>query len=590
MDVTSDDFLRLLPSILEAIADAQFVALDLEFSGISNQQKSRLRAPKQHAGGKASLQSRYEEERAAAEKYQVLQLGLTCVGESLHRGVYVVRPYNFNLNPFPDEKMNIQRDVTLQGPGMYLRDIPSARLMITAMQFLYRHNFRIEDALNSGVRYLSREEEAEERRIEAQLRDKDEAPLVQLDPNDIVSLEFMHRVRQEVMTWKSRSTVKTPEFLNIAPIGHGRPPYPERGLNGFQRLLVHQYVKTEHPDLTTTTRQGFVQITARNPGQQDAQKQYRTKVSEERIARQVGLRWLIEAIHGADLSAINPDSLIPADENKKASMISHFNSLRSRLKGQSTVLVGHNLFLDLIYLYACFFGPLPDRVEDFQRIIHSLFPRIIDTKYLATHDDPDTAGFNLEELDRMLHPQAQPVIELHPGHIKYAAADSTHEAGFDSFLTARLLLRSSVSIEASGRYAEELPSPVEDAFYTPPEGEGDDLIDFKDATEQLEQIDKISSESSSRPSSSVATSRTNFSHITKFDLLGDLADEIDPFTLRPKTPGVVNEPKPEPEPKIDNETGRRLPAWENDFWKVYGNKLQVNGTLEGVCDLGLWPQ
>lgn len=36
-------------------------------------------------------------------------------------GVYVVRPYNFNLNPFPDEKMNIQRDVTLQGRGMYLQ-------------------------------------------------------------------------------------------------------------------------------------------------------------------------------------------------------------------------------------------------------------------------------------------------------------------------------------------------------------------------------------------------------------------------------------------------------------------------------------
>ena len=81
--------------------------------------------------------------------------------------------------------------------------------MITAMQFLFRHNFRIEDALNSGVRYLSREEEAQERRIEAQLRDKDDAPVVQLDPNDTVSLEFMHRVRQEVMAWKSRSTVRT---------------------------------------------------------------------------------------------------------------------------------------------------------------------------------------------------------------------------------------------------------------------------------------------------------------------------------------------------------------------------------------------
>ncbi|CAL8580912.1 hypothetical protein XPA_006628 [Xanthoria parietina] len=575
MDVTGQDFQRLLPSLLESIADAQFVAIDLEFSGISNQQKSRPRAPKQYAGGKASLQDRYEEERSAAEKYQVLQIGITCVGESLNRGLYVLRPYNFNLNPFPNEKMNIQRDVTLQG---------------RAMQFLYRHNFCLEDSLSSGVYYLSRAEEAEERQIEAQLRDKDEGPSVQLEADDTVSWEFMHRVQHEVMTWKRRPT-KASEFLNIAPIGHGLPPYLDRGLNSFQRLLVHQYVRTEHPDLTTTSRQGFIQITVRDQRQQDAEKQYRTKIFEERVARQVGLRWLIEAMHGGDLSAIDPASFAPANGTKKDAVISKFNDVRNQLQGHSTVLVGHNLFLDLIYLYACFFGPLPDQVEDFQRIIHDLFPRIIDTKYLATHDNPDMAALNLEQLDRILHPQAQPVIELHPGHTKYAVdSDSTHEAGFDSFMTARLLLRSSVFIEASGRYIDELPSPVEVAFFTPPEGEGDDLIDFKDASAQLEVIGKTSSESSSPPSSGVATTRTTFSHVTKFDLLGDLSDEVDPFTLRPRTPSAEVKSKAEPEPEIDNETGRRLPAWESDFWKVYGNKLQVNGTMEGVCDLGSWPQ
>ncbi|KAL8672079.1 MAG: hypothetical protein Q9168_003439 [Polycauliona sp. 1 TL-2023] len=574
MEVTGQDFHRLLPSILESIADAQFVAIDLEFSGISNQQKTRGRAPKQHAGGKASLQDRYAEEKRAAEKYQVLQMGITCVGESLDRGVYVVRPYNFNLNPFPDEKMNIQRDVTLQG---------------RAMQFLYRHDFRME-GFHSGIHYLSRAEEAEERSTEAQLRVRDEGPALKLPADDTVSLEFLDRVRQEVMAWKSRATI-TPEYLNIAPIGYGKPPYTDRGLNSFQRLLVHQYIRTEHPGLTTTTRQGFVQITAPNQERRDAENQYRTKIFEEKLARQVGLRWLVEAMHGGDLSAINPDSFVPANDSKKALMTAKFVELGHRLKGRSTVLVGHNLFLDLIYLYACFFGPLPDRIEEFQRIIHELFPRIIDTKYLATHNHPEMAASNLEELDRMLDEQVQPVVELHPGHTKYAASDGpSHEAGYDSLMTARLLVRSSVNLEASGKYIEELPSPAGDAFYTPPEGEMDDLIDFNDVSEQLEAIDQSSSGSSSRPSSGVAPDRTTFSHVTKFDLLGDLSDEIDPHTLQPKKPAPGTKAKPELENKIDNETGRRLPAWESDFWKVYGNKLQVNGTMEGVCDLGSWPQ
>lgn len=28
-----------------------------------------------------------------------------------------------------------------------------------------------------------------------------------------------------------------------------------------------------------------------------------------------------------------------------------------------------------------------------------------------------------------------------------------------------------------------------------------------------------------------------------------------------------------------------LPPWDTDFWRVYGNKLRVFGTVEEVCDL-----
>ncbi|KAL8912379.1 MAG: hypothetical protein Q9171_002565 [Xanthocarpia ochracea] len=539
MDVTGQDFYRLLPCLLEAIADAHFVAIDLEFSGISNRGKSRLKASNQHTGGTRFSKWALPVLGKIWTEARLLVPPLSLVAKSQNPlGVYVVRPYNFNLNPFPDERMNIQRDVTLQG---------------RAMQFLYRHSFRIEGPFHSGVHYLSRAEEAEERQVEAQLRDRVDGPGVQPRADDTRSLEFLERVRQEVLAWKSRPTM-TPDFINIAPTGHDQPPYPDKGLNNFQKLLVHQYIRTEHPDLTTASRLGFIQISAHDQERQDAEKQHRAKTFEERLARQVGLRWLVEAMQGGDLTGINADNFGPATGSRKGPVTSKFNSVRSRLRGHSTVLVGHNLFLDLIYLYACFFGPLPDKVEDFQRIIHDLFPRIIDTKFLAAHNDPGTTSFNLEELDRLLSQQPQPVIE------------------------------------ASGKYIEELPSPVNDAFYTPPEGECDDLIDFHDVSEQLEAIDRTSSKSSSQPSSDLATSRTTFSHATKFDLLGNLSDEVDPFTLRPRTSIPQAESESEPETKIDNETGRRLPAWESDFWKVYGNKVRVNGTIEGVCNLGSWPQ
>ena len=79
MDVLRHQFSNELVKILQLIADSHFVAVDLEFSGISSRRtrggKSRL-----------SLQQVYEEVREAAKQYQVLQVGLTIVEENSHKG------------------------------------------------------------------------------------------------------------------------------------------------------------------------------------------------------------------------------------------------------------------------------------------------------------------------------------------------------------------------------------------------------------------------------------------------------------------------------------------------------------------------
>lgn len=84
MDIGPRAFLNQLPTILNAIAEAHFVAIDLELSGIPTR---KSRAPGEDII-KPNLQSRYEETKLAAEKYQILQLGITCVGEDRDKGTY----------------------------------------------------------------------------------------------------------------------------------------------------------------------------------------------------------------------------------------------------------------------------------------------------------------------------------------------------------------------------------------------------------------------------------------------------------------------------------------------------------------------
>lgn len=219
-----------------------------------------------------------------------------------------------------------------------------------------------------------------------------------------------------------------PDFLNFAPIGHNKAPFPDKGLNNFQKLLVHQCIRKEYPDLVTFSQPGFIQIVAYDKEREDARVEYRAGKFEERLVRQVGLRWLIEAIHGGDISKINPDGINRGAGVGKISGVSMFTSIQEQLLGASTVLVGHNLFMDLIYFYACFFGPLPDKVEDFQSIIHKVFPRIIDTKYLATHDDPYLETSELGQLDQKLASEAGPEIGMeNPLAVLYLRTHSSRQ-------------------------------------------------------------------------------------------------------------------------------------------------------------------
>ena len=81
MDVPRQRFQESLPFILEDIVNAHFVSLDLEFSGIAGGQLNRPRTNGKASGGKQTLQERYADIKNAVERYQCLQLGLTCVME-----------------------------------------------------------------------------------------------------------------------------------------------------------------------------------------------------------------------------------------------------------------------------------------------------------------------------------------------------------------------------------------------------------------------------------------------------------------------------------------------------------------------------
>ena len=144
MEVDKLSFYPLLIDILTDISEAHFVAIDLELSGVPSKQSGSG-----DGSGKPTLQQRYLETKEAAERYQILQFGLTCVKQDVENGKYVLKPYNFDLNPLIDQRgLDIERIFSFQSG---------------AVEFLLKVGFSMSKPFHAGVPYLSRKEAKEAR-------------------------------------------------------------------------------------------------------------------------------------------------------------------------------------------------------------------------------------------------------------------------------------------------------------------------------------------------------------------------------------------------------------------------------------------
>jgi DNA polymerase III epsilon subunit-like protein len=84
-------------------------------------------------------------------------------------------------------------------------------------------------------------------------------------------------------------------------------------------------------------------------------------------------------------------------------------------------------------------GPLPETLEQFGAMVHKDFPAVCDTKYMATCEGYcSSEASSLQVLSETLELLRNPTINLHPEHFSGVLH---HNAGYDSFITARVLIK-----------------------------------------------------------------------------------------------------------------------------------------------------
>ena len=516
---------------------------------------------------------------------------------------------------------------------------------LAAVDFLIRNGFDFDLPYTQGVPYLSRKDEHDIRAAWL-ARDLEKATLSDMPIKEADAVLIDH-IRSSVKQWQEEPASTRESHLNIPNTSEGGEHYASASqiLNRYQIRLVHQIVRNEYPKLKTTGKGHFIQITPFDDKRDLNERLQQARYRDRDISRAVEFRWLIEAISGGDITkmpleyftnAFSTDVKPPDGEDR--ALKTFIDGLQQRLSSRRRILIGHNCFTDLVYLYSCFVGQLPEKVEEFQDAIRELFPAVVDTKFIASFGTGwHSTSLQDVELELNTDGTGVPLIETPVDFDRYTVGQKLHEAGFDSLLTAKIAIKLSAKLEKQGKFpayhVEEDPVTTDDDV-------SEDYITAPESIADSESINLAATAHNvlSTPVTAIgnffrndlASTGQQFDNATRLgnhastsgqleDLMmfsnkredgdededleasedggpttGPLEDAstsaVDPASLsRLPESTLISEDKPLTKAEILEKVGRGelMPRWEGSrgFWQSFGKKLQVNSAEEGICHL-----
>ncbi|RUS16892.1 hypothetical protein BC937DRAFT_90686 [Endogone sp. FLAS-F59071] len=420
MEILRENFTTYLPKIQAAIEECEFIAIDTELTGL-HKNPQRFRDAQNE-----TLSQRYTSYREAARTFSIIQFGVCTFTWDNETHRYLAKPFNFYVFP----------------------TMANSRAQLERTLWVYQ-----------GVPYMTIPEE-NIYRLEQLQRLNDELPDIRVDEK---SLEYMRIMRcgsrQYIFDLKRVRILVDKSFISLDVASKTvddwlANPKPEEEYvnivtnNGYQRRLVYQELRNSYKGLTGDGRSGFIHV--RRITEKETAKKYAEKkrVFDNNMDAAVGFRKVIDMM----------------SQSRKP-------------------IIGHNMLLDVVHLVHQFMQPLPDTIAEFKALVHGLFPKLLDTKYISAAT-PELQGllpsttleallfetsqepFGNPKIGRflffiLLHSCGFPIIilvkpcsllwlifscstphilEMHWEHPRYFNAKA-HEAGYDAYMTGFVFLR-----------------------------------------------------------------------------------------------------------------------------------------------------
>ncbi|KAM9555235.1 poly(A)-specific ribonuclease PARN isoform 1-T1 [Guaruba guarouba] len=386
MEVTRSNFKDNLNKVYEAIEESDFLAIDGEFSGISD-------GPSVSAltNGFDTPEERYQKLKKHSMDFLLFQFGLCTFKYDHTEEKYIMKSFNFYIFPKP-----------------FNRSSPDVKFVCqsSSIDFLANQGFDFNKVFRNGIPYLNQEEERQlrEQYDEKRSQANGAGSLSYISPNATkcpVTIpedqkKFIEKVVEQIEDLLKN---EENESLELEPC------------TGFQRKLIYQTLSWKYPKgihvetVESDKKERYIIISKVNEEERKRREQQKQAKEQEELNDAVGFSRVIHAI---------------ANSGK--------------------LVIGHNMLLDVMHTIHQFYCPLPDDLNEFKEVTSCVFPRLLDTKLMAS-TQPFKEIINntsLAELEKRLKevPFSSPKVESADGFPSYdTASEQLHEAGYDAYIT-----------------------------------------------------------------------------------------------------------------------------------------------------------
>ncbi|CAH9107835.1 unnamed protein product [Cuscuta epithymum] len=360
-NVTRLNFDSALKDLRSLIRDADFVAIDLEMTGVTS-------APWRESFEFDRYDIRYLKVKDSAEKFAVIQFGVCPFRWDSVKKFFIAHPHNFYIFPRQEVPGSDQSYEFL--------------CQTTSLDFLAKYQFDFNTCLSEGISYLSRiQETAALKRLSSVCLDDSSESLSGSKKDEdfqfsrMVDVLFAERMKIKIREWRDGllhdsnnssifpQTSDNPDQRFQTIFFKTRPAFVLNGFTSHQKKLIQMVTEKHFNDLA------FVRVT------------------DEETLCQRQLVVYTDSNEDRDLLMKEVKDCLLNEAKRKVKSAVGFRKVIDLLSSEKKLVVGHNCFLDFAHIYGKFIGPLPWSAEEYASSLRNYFPYIMDTKVLLNAND-----------------------------------------------------------------------------------------------------------------------------------------------------------------------------------------------------------